>query len=117
MLLRWAWAFVSTSWNYVLPRHMSVVLQLQICHDCIKSCKCSTPNLHTDIMDIRGLDSNISLIIRGGIVMSIGDFPESLSQAILVGIMLVRRLAVTLISVPTCADPPSPHLLCLVLLL
>ena len=36
----------------------------------------------------------MTLIIRGGILMSIGDFPESLSQAILVGIMLVGRLGV-----------------------
>ena len=30
----------------------------------------------------------------GGTLMCIGDFPESLSQAILVGIMLVGRLGV-----------------------
>ena len=45
-------------------------------------------------MDVRGLDSSIILILRGGILMSIGDFPESLSQSILVGIMLVGRLGV-----------------------
>ena len=49
-------------------------------------------NLRTNIMDFRGFDSRIISIIRGGILMSIGDFPESLSQAILVGIMLVGRL-------------------------
>ena len=36
------------------------------------------------------------LILRGGILMPIGDFPKSLSQAILVGIMLVGRLGVLL---------------------
>ena len=58
------------------------------------------PNLrpisrNTNIMDFRGFDSNIILILRGGMLMSVGDFPESLSQAILVGIMLVGRLGVT----------------------
>ena len=46
------------------------------------------------IMDFRGLDSSIILILRGGILMSVGDFLESLSQAILVGIILVGRLGV-----------------------
>ena len=39
-------------------------------------------------------DSSIILILRGGIPRPIGDFPEILSQAILVGIMLVGRLGV-----------------------
>ena len=34
------------------------------------------------------------LNLRGGIPRPIGDFPESLSQAMLVGIMLVGRLGV-----------------------
>ena len=42
-------------------------------------------------MDFRGFDSSIILIITGGILMSIGDFQESLSRAILVGIILVGR--------------------------
>ena len=45
-------------------------------------------------MDFRGFDSNIILILRDGILMSIGHFPECLSQAILVGIILVERLGV-----------------------
>ena len=45
-------------------------------------------------MDFRGFDSSIMLNVRGGILMSTGDFPESLSQAMLVGIMLVGRLGV-----------------------
>ena len=52
------------------------------------------PNPPTNIMDFRGFDSSIILILRSGICMSIGDFPESLNQAILVGIMLVGRLGV-----------------------
>ena len=34
------------------------------------------------------------LILRGGILMSGGDLLESLSQAMLVGVMLVGRLGV-----------------------
>ena len=51
-------------------------------------------NLRTNIMDFRGFDSSMILRLRGGILMSKGDFPESLSQASLVGIMLVGRLGV-----------------------
>ena len=51
-----------------------------------------TANLPTNIVDFKGLDSSIVLIQRGGILMSIGDFPESLSRAMLVGIILVRGL-------------------------
>ena len=48
-----------------------------------------TPNLPTNIVDFRELDSSIMLITRGGILMSIGDFSESLSRAMLVWTMLV----------------------------
>ena len=47
----------------------------------------ATANLRTNIVDFRGFDSSIILILRGGILMSVGDFPESFSQAISVGIM------------------------------
>ena len=50
-----------------------------------------TPNLPTNIMDFRGFYSNIILTLRGGIPRPIGDFPESLSQVILVGIIHVSR--------------------------
>ena len=46
------------------------------------------------MMDFRGFDSSRILIVRGGILMSIGNLPESLSQAILVGIILGGRLGV-----------------------
>ena len=42
----------------------------------------------------RGFDSSIMLILRGGIPRPMGDFPESLSQAMLVEVMLVGRLGV-----------------------
>ena len=54
----------------------------------------NTPNLPANIVDFGGFDSSIMLFLRGGILMSIGDFPESLSQAMLVGTMLVGRLGV-----------------------
>ena len=54
----------------------------------------TTANLPAKIVDFRGFDSSIILILRGGILMSIGEFPESLSQRILVGISLVGRLGV-----------------------
>ena len=53
-----------------------------------------TANPRTNNVDFRGFDSSIILILRGGILMSIGDFPECLSQAILVGIILVGRFGV-----------------------
>ena len=46
------------------------------------------------MLDFRGFDSSIILSLRGGIPRPIVDFPESLSHAILVGIMLVGRLGV-----------------------
>ena len=48
-----------------------------------------TANLRT-----KGFDSGRILILRGRILMSIGDFPEIVSRGILVGIVLVGRLGV-----------------------
>ena len=53
-----------------------------------------TANLRTNIVDSRGFDWRIILILRDGIPRPKGDFPEVLSQAILVGLMLVGRLGV-----------------------
>ena len=53
-----------------------------------------TANLCTKIPGFRGFDSSRILILRGGILMSIGNFSESLSQQIFVGIILVGRLGV-----------------------
>ena len=49
-----------------------------------------TANPPTDIVDFGGFDSSTILILRDGILGPIGDFAESLSQAMLVGIMLGR---------------------------
>ena len=51
-----------------------------------------TANLCTKILDFRGFDSSIILISRGGILMSIGAFPEMLSQRILLGRLLSREI-------------------------
>ena len=53
-----------------------------------------TANLRTKILDFRGFDSSIILILRGGILRSLGNFPETVSQQILVGIILAGRLGV-----------------------
>ena len=90
----------------------------QICSG--KLCE-TTPNLPTKIVDFRGFDSSIILIQRGGILMSIGHLPESLSQAMLVGIMLVGRLGVPLClrvsplakqELALCKSPESPGSRC-----
>ena len=59
-----------------------------------------TANLRTKIMDFRGFDSSIILILRSGIPRPIGSFPECLSRAILVGIILVGRLGIRSTSIP-----------------
>ena len=46
-----------------------------------------TPSPPTKSFDFGGFDSSIILISMGEILMSTGNFLESLSQAILVGIM------------------------------
>ena len=59
-----------------------------------------TANLRTtNIMDFGGFDSSIIVIVRGGIPRPIGNLPESLSQAILAGIMLVGRLGAARLAV------------------
>ena len=55
---------------------------------------CGTANLRAKILDFRGFDSSRILVLRGGILMSIGNFPVILSQVILVGMILVGRLGV-----------------------
>ena len=53
-----------------------------------------TANLRTKTLDCRGLDSSRIWILRGGIPRSVGNFPETPSQRILAGIILVGRLGV-----------------------
>ena len=67
------------------------------------------PIILGNIVGFRGFDSSIILNLMGGIPMSIGDFPESLSQAMLVGMMLVGRLGVLAASgvAPACANARS----------
>ena len=53
-----------------------------------------TANLCTEIMDFRGFDSSMILILRAGIPRPIAKFPEILRQGIFVGVILVGRLGV-----------------------
>ena len=62
----------------------------------------ATANLHTKIVDFRGFDSSIILILRCDIFMSIEISPEMLSQQILVGIILVGRLGAALAPLQVC---------------
>ena len=56
-------------------------------------------NLRTRTLDFRGFDSGRILILRGGIPRPVGNFPERLSQAILVGMILVGRLGAVLLCI------------------
>ena len=44
-------------------------------------CTRTTANLRTKILDFTGFGSSRILVLRGGILMSIGSFPEILSQS------------------------------------
>ena len=63
----------------------------------------STPISLRTLRGFRGLDSSIILVLRGGILRPIWDFPESLSQAMLAGIMLVGGLGVVVVVVAAAA--------------
>ena len=67
-----------------------------------------TSNLRTKILDFTGVDSSRISMLRGGILMSMGNFPASLSQAILVGRFLVGRLGASH-SVSAAAGAASPQ--------
>ena len=56
-------------------------------------CIC-TANIRTEIRDFGGFDSSIFLNVRGGILMSIGNVQDNLSQQILAWRLLVGRLGV-----------------------
>ena len=65
-------------------------------------------NLRTKILDLIGFDSSIIFSLRGGIPRPIGNFMESLSQAILVVRTLVGRLGVLpALGLPLSAAPPG----------
>ena len=74
---------------------MYIYIYICFCHIYIyMAVRRKTPNLPNKIVDFRGFDSSIMFIERGGIPRPIGDFPESSSQAMLVGTTLVGRLGV-----------------------
>ena len=51
-----------------------------------------TANLPTNIVDFKGFDSSVNLILRGGIPRPKGDLPERLTQAMLVGCNVSREI-------------------------
>ena len=63
----------------------------------------STANLRTKILDFRGFDSNIILVLRGGILMSIGYFPEVVESTILSRDSFSREIGCT--ATPTPVTP------------
>ena len=80
-----------------LTHRCPVVIDCDVHTYCPRSARmCCTANLRTNIMDFRASDSSIILIMRGGILRSIGDFPESLMHAVLVGAISAGRLGVQL---------------------
>ena len=75
-----------------------------------------TANLRIKILDFRGFDPSRILILRGGILMSIGNFPDScnLSREMLSGEMLSREIGRTRLPaylhacVPACRQTFTP---------
>ena len=55
------------------------------------------PNLPTNMVGFRGFESSIILILRGGIPRPIWNFPEVLTQAMLVGCNVSREIGRTLL--------------------
>ena len=55
-----------------------------------------TANLGTRVLDFRGFDSGGILTLRGGILMSTGNFPEMSSQQNLSRDNLVGRLGISI---------------------
>ena len=78
-------------WKICIGRRVHTMTYVTL--EC-NSCTLGKVNIPTNILDFRGFDSSIILMLSGGNLVSIGNFLESLSQAILVGIMLVGRLGV-----------------------
>ena len=96
-----------------------VILSLYMASDAEDICKAvdrfleaqlrtRTANLRTKILAFGGFDSSVILSLRGGILMSTGDFPENLSQRMLFGIILVGRLGVLLPRRPD--QQGNPHI-------
>ena len=66
-------------------------------------------NFRTKILDFRGFDSSRICISRGGIPRRIGDFPETLSHAILVRIIVVGRFGVLSWAAARRHSPDAPQ--------
>ena len=66
-----------------------------------------TANLRARIVDLREFDSRRTLILRGGIPRPMRNFPEMLSQIILVKIISIRRLGAIKSESPTPTRAPD----------
>ena len=71
----------------------------------------STANLRTNNLDFPGFDSSISWL-RGGILVSVGNFREALSRQILVGMILAGRLGVKRYMRRSCWRPGACFAFC-----
>ena len=58
-----------------------------------------------NIVGFRGFASSIMLCLRGGIPRPMGDFPESLSRAMLAGVIFIGRLGVSSLTRVRCSLP------------
>ena len=54
----------------------------------------ATVNLRTKILDFGGFDSSRILILRGGMLMSVGSLPEMLSQQICIYIYIYMYICI-----------------------
>ena len=83
-----AWLSLSPPWSITLMNQSSQgPLQCAQLHSWSSGNLADTANLRTTILDSRGLDSSIISVLRGGSLRS----PESLSQGISAGTILVGR--------------------------
>ena len=94
--LKWAWLLNTVRGEQSVSDYRLFMTNWGTIREHI-NCRFTTANLRTSMMDFRGFDSSIILILRDGILRPMGNFPESLSQAILVGIMLGRLGVINII--------------------
>ena len=103
--------------RYVLPSDFAICLQICLALVSVSSgpAQGCTANLHTKILDFRGFGSSRIVKFRGGILMSIGNIPEILSQRILAGIILLGRLGlhagvrIAIVKLPNCSELRNSH--------
>ena len=85
--------FVACAMSTFISHHLTSyhIISYHIISYHIPNAQCAA-NLRTKILDFRGFGSSIISTWRGGILMSMGGFPEIMSQQSLVWRILVGRL-------------------------